>query len=63
MSVRKPRAEDRSVQGIHEDLSTELTRQSRKKTMLEVSLKEVGDNPRSADPRPYNAPDGWKQKS
>ncbi len=35
VSARKHRAENRSVYNIHEDLSTELTQQSRKKTIIE----------------------------
>jgi len=34
VSARKHRAEDRSVYIIHDGLSTELTPQSRKKTIL-----------------------------
>ena len=41
MSARKPRAEDRSVHAVHEDLSTELTPQSRKRTVFRGALELV----------------------
>ena len=34
VSVRKHRTENRSVRSVHEDLSTELTPQSQKKTII-----------------------------
>jgi len=34
VSARKHRAENRSVHGVHEDSSTELTRQSREKRIF-----------------------------
>ncbi len=39
VSVRKRRAQDRSVYDIHEDLSTEPTPQSRKKAINRGALK------------------------
>ena len=38
MSARKPRAEDRSLYEINEALSTELTQQSRKRTVFRGAL-------------------------
>ena len=53
--VRKPRAENRSVYGIHEDSSTELTPLSRKKcifrdalnlylTIMQIVIREIISN-------------------
>ncbi len=39
VSARKLRAQNRSVHGVHEDLSTELTRQSREKRIFRNALK------------------------
>ena len=39
VSARKHRAQNRSVYGIHEDSSTELTPQSRKKCIFRAALK------------------------
>ena len=38
VSARKPRAQDRSLYEINEDLSTELTPQSRKRTVCRGAL-------------------------
>ena len=42
MSARKNRAQDRSVCGIHEDPSTELTPKLREKTIFRGALKKLG---------------------
>ena len=44
MRSRKHRTDNRSVQGVHEDSSTELTTRSRKKTILEVPIRVMDAN-------------------